>query len=333
MSSLVSILSSYPEEAIVDSPGFGHLFAALRGIPLHHAEREQLRAWLASINDAAECVALIEQAAVGKCCPRCGGARAHRCGQASDLQRWRCLACGRSYNALTGTSLAHLRHKEHWLAYLQCLLESRTVRASAEAVQVHRTTSFRWRHRMVAGFIRERPAQLAGMVEADETYLLESQKGSRTLTRPARRRGGVASHRGIGRDHDCLLVACQRQGGTRDFHCGRGPVTHRQLEGCLTPVLAPGSLLISDSAAAYRAFARENGISHEAVNLRAGVRARGAIHLNHVNGWHSRFKRWLARFHGVASRYLIHYSGWRRVLDARCLTTPAQLLAAAIKAG
>ena len=98
-------------------------------------------------------------------------------------------------------------------------------------------------------------------------------------------------------------------------------------------MLAPGSLLISDSAAAYRAFAREHGITHEAVNLRAGVRARGAIHLNHVNGWHSRFKRWLARFHGVASRYLIHYSGWRRVLDARCLTTPAQLLAAAIKAG
>ena len=78
---------------------------------------------------------------------------------------------------------------------------------------------------------------------------------------------------------------------------------------------------------------QKNGISHEAVNLRAGVRARGAIHLNHVNGWHSRFTRWLARFHGVASRYLIHYSGWRRVLDARCLTTPARLLAAAIKAG
>ena len=232
-----------------------------------------------------------------------------------------------------GCEQLHLGHKEHWLAYLQCLLESRTVRASAEVVQVHRTTSFRWRHRMVAGFIRERPAQLAGMVEADETYLLESQKGSRTLTRPARRRGGVASHRGVGPDHDCLLVACQRQGGTLDFHCGRGPVTRLQLEGCLTPVLAPGSLLISDSAAAYRAFAREHGISHEAVNLLAGVRARGVIHLNHVNGWHSRFKRWLTRFHGVASRYLIHYSGWRRVLDARCLTTPAQLLAAAIKAG
>lgn len=315
---------------------FGTLFAALRGVPLDDSERSELRAWLATFDDtadaAAECIVLIEQAAVGRCCPRCGGTRSHRCGHASGLQRWRCLACGRSYNALSGTPLAHLRKKEHWLDYLQCLLDSRTVRASAEAVRVHRTTSFRWRHRMVVGFIHERAAQLAGVVEADETYLLESQKGSRTLTRPPRRRGGVASHRGIGRDHDCLLVACERDGAALDFHCGRGPVTGIELDECLGPVLAPATLLISDGAAAYRAFARRNGVSHEAINLRVGERARGAVHLNHVNGWHSRFKRWLVRFHGVASRYLSHYSGWRRVLDMGSLAAPDQLLQAAVKA-
>lgn len=320
----------------MDGLDFGTLFAALRGISLDHQERSQLRSWLATVDDAADavanCIALIEQAAIGKCCPRCGGARSHRCGRASGLQRWRCLACGRSYNALSGTQLAHLRKKEHWLDYLQCLLDSRTVRASAEAVQVHRTTSFRWRHRMVAGFTRERAARLAGVVEADETYLLESQKGSRTLTRPPRRRGGVASHRGIGRDHDCLLVACERGGASLDFHCGRGPVSGAELDRCLGLVLAPDSLLISDGAIAYRGFAKRHSIFHEAINLRAGERARGAIHLNHVNGWHSRFKRWLVRFHGVASRYLIHYSGWRRVLDAAALLAPSQLLEAAVKA-
>ena len=42
---------------------FGQLFAALRGILLHHEEREQLRAWLSTANAAVDCVALIEQAA------------------------------------------------------------------------------------------------------------------------------------------------------------------------------------------------------------------------------------------------------------------------------
>ena len=57
-----------------------------------------------------------------------------------------------------------------------------------------------------------------------------------------------------------------------------------------------------------------------------GERARGAIHIQNVNAWHSRFKSWLVRFRGVASRYLINYSGWQRLLDARRLTTPADWL-------
>jgi hypothetical protein len=92
-------------------------------------------------------------------------------------------------------------------------------------------------------------------------------------------------------------------------------------------------LLISDGAAAYRRFAADTGITHQAVNVQAGVRARGAIHIQNVNAWHSRFKSWLDRFRGVASRYLIHYSGWQRILDARCLTTPARLLCAAVQLG
>ena len=113
---------------------------------------------------------------------------------------------------------------------------------------------------------------------------------------------------------------------------GRGPVTLRQLAHCLKPLLSPDTLLISDFAAAYRAFASRHGITHETVNLRASIWARGAIHLNHVNGWYGRFKRWLVRFHGVASRYLVHYAPWRRALDTRSLPAPAQLPAAVVKA-
>jgi hypothetical protein len=65
--------------------------------------------------------------------------------------------------------------------------------------------------------------------------------------------------------------------------------------------------------------------------VQAGERARGAIHIQNVNSWHSRFKSWLVRFRGVASRYLIHYLGWQRLLDARRLTTPVHLLCAAVQ--
>jgi hypothetical protein len=224
-----------------------------------------------------------------------------------------------------------LRKKELWLPYLQCVLESRTVRDAACVVNVHPTTSFRWRHRFVPGAMRDRPGVLSAIVEADETYRLESQKGSRKLTRPPRKRGGVAKRRGINREHDCLLIARDRAGQTLDFHTGRGQVTVAQLHRYLRPVLPADVLLISDGAVAYRRFAANTGITHEAVNVQAGVRARGAIHIQNVNAWHSRFKTWLVRFRGVASRYLINYSGWQRLLDVRRLTTAAHLLCAAVQ--
>jgi transposase-like protein len=315
------------------SQTFDELIATLSAVRLSAADLGRLREWIAGIADPAECIALIEQAARGRPCPRCGGARVHRCGQASGLQRFRCLRCGRSYNALTGTPLARLRKKECWLPYLQCVLESRTVREAARVVGVHRTTSFRWRHRFVPGAMRDRPTTLSAIVEADETYRLESQKGSRNLTRRPRKRGGVARRRGINKEHDCLLVARDRGGKTLDFHTGRGQVTAEQLHTCLKPVLPADVLLISDGARAYHRFAAQAGIMHEAVNVKAGVRARGAIHIQNVNAWHSRFKSWLVRFRGVASRYLIHYSGWQRMLDDRRLTTPAHLLCAAAQLG
>ena len=315
------------------SPTFDELFALLLAVQLSSADVARLREWISSITHPAECIALIEQAAAGRPCPHCGCARKHRCGQASGLQRFRCLGCRRSHNVLTGTPLARLRKKERWLSYLQCVLESRTVRDAARMVNVHRTTSFRWRHRFVPGATRDRPKALSIIVEADETYRLESQKGSRSLTRPPRKRGGVARRRGINREHDCLLVARDRSGQTLDFHTGRGQVTAGQLNGCLKPVLSADVLLISDGAIAYRHFAAQAGITHEAVNVKAGTRARGAIHIQNVNSWHSRFKSWLVRFRGVASRYLINYSGWQRLLDARRLTTPAHLLCAAVQLG
>lgn len=265
-------------------------------------------------------------------CPHCAGRHLHRYGQAHGLQRYRCAACGKTFNALTGTPLAGLRHKVKWLAYLQTMLESQTVRQAAAAIGVHRNTSFRWRHRFLACAKRDRPAHLGGIAEADETYLLESEKGARHLQRKraARRRGGSATKRGLSNEQVCVLIARDRMGHTLDFVTGNGPITKAQLRDCLPPVLDEDTLLVSDANATYHSFAAEAGICHEAVNLSAGLRVKGAYHVQNVNAYHSRLRQWLDRFHGVATRYLPNYLGWRRALDTSRLPTPEAFLLAAL---
>ncbi len=41
----------------------------------------------------------------------------------------------------------------------------------------------------------------------------------------------------------------------------------------------------------------------------------GVWHMQNVNAYDSRLKGWMARFHEVATKYLAHYLGWRRLLD------------------
>ena len=314
----------------MQASGFRKWIARL--VQLDRSQREQLLALLAPSVGLDQVCAAIHGARPAPACPACGSERRHRHGHDRGVQRYRCCGCGRTYNALTGTPLARLRHRARWLDYLDEMLDGRSVRAAADTVGVHRNTSFRWRHRFLHLLKHDRPGSLCGIAEADEMFLLESQKGSRKLDRAPRKRGGVAKRRGISREHVCLLAARDRSGATIDCVTGRGAVTAAQLREHLLPVLDRDVLLVTDAHPAYCQFAREAGLSHDSVNLRAGERARGAVHVQNVNAYHRRFREWLARFHGVASHYLPNYLGWQWALDGQRIGTAEGMLSAALGA-
>jgi hypothetical protein len=56
--------------------------------------------------------------------------------------------------------------------------------------------------------------------------------------------------------------------------------------------------------------------THQLINLRAGIRVVDhAFHIQNVNAYDSRLKGWMARFYGVATKYLPNDLGWRRCLE------------------
>ncbi len=131
------------------------------------------------------------------------------------------------------------------------MLRSETVRQAAVTTGIHRNTSFLWRHRILALVKSDQPQRLHGIIEADETYLLESQKGARHMKREARKRGGSATKRGISDEQVCVFLARDRTGQTLDCVTGKGPVTKVQLRDTLSPVLDKDSLLVSDGNPTY----------------------------------------------------------------------------------
>ena len=260
-------------------------------------------------------------------CPHCNTPGAVSHGMGRGLRRYRCKACRKTFNATTGTSLHGLHKKDRWLAYGECLSDGMTIRDSAKRCKLAVSTSFRWRHRFL-GTQDPDPSNLKGIVEADETYVLESRKGDRNLDRKARRRGGKASKRGLSDEQVPILVAADRSGTTA---CSVLPsVTAASVQSALKPRIDDDILLVTDGNNVYPPCAKALGIKHEALNQSAGERVRGTIHIQTVNNRHSGIKGFLRHYRGVSSKYLGNYLRWYGRSDL-LKSSPRSYLAVAIE--
>lgn len=276
-------------------------------------QRVALAAALAGKGDGAETAALIEARFAEKSvCPHCQG-EGQKWGFAAGLRRYRCRSCGTTFNALTGTPLAFLKKRGKLAAYGQAMVDGLSLRKAARRVGINLSTAFDWRHRLLKAPAATRPKKLEGVVEADETYVLESEKGSRRLKRKPRKRGGKATKRGLSKEQIPVMVARDRSGATLTQVLP--DATAASIGRVLDPVVAKDAALVSDGAKAYRTFADATGRLHIALNASAGEHTWGTYHIQNVNSYTSGYKSWAARFKGVATSYLPNYLGWHRKLD------------------
>jgi transposase-like protein len=267
-------------------------------------------------------------------CPHCGNHDVVRWGHASDLPRYRCKACLRTFNALTKTPLASLRMKDKWMAQTKAMIEGVSLAKAGQRCGVDDTTAFRWRHRFLASLAGDKPKSLTGIVEGDETFILESFKGKRSgMPRKSRKRGGKSAKRGLSVEQIPVIVARDRHGATTDAVLPK--LNRVSIAAALDGVVTPANEFCCDGGTAIVAFARRAGIAAHVLPMPGKPNPKAPeFHLNNVNAYHGRLKEWLRRFHGVATKNLPNYLGWRRALEALGQNaTPAAMILGAIGLG
>ena len=249
-------------------------------------------------------------------CPHCDSRDVVHWGQASALPRYRCKACRRTFNALTKTPLAHLRMKDKWVAQAGAMIDGVSTSKAAKRCDVDYKTAFRWRHRFLNSLAADKPRTLAGIVEGDETFILESFKGKRSgMPRAARKRGGKPAKRGISAEQIPVLVARDRHGATTDAVLLK--LNRVSITAALGGIVTPANEFCCDGGSAIVAFARKAGIPTHILPVPGKPNPQAPdFHINNVNAYHGRLKEWLRRFHGVATKNLPNYLGWRRTLEA-----------------
>lgn len=204
------------------------------------------------------------------------------------------------------------------------MAHSTTLRVAAEQCEVTLHTSFRWRHRFLEVLKDDQGKELGDIVELDETFLRESFKGQRVdLPRPARKRGND-------KKADCrnipILVARDRSARTVDGILENESAIEMQRH--LKGHLSSDAILCADASLAHEKLARDMEIPLKELVTSAGQHVIDQIfHIQHVNAYHSHFKRWIyGVFHGIATKYLEHYLGWRRILTEAIPLTGERLL-------
>lgn len=307
------------------------------------SQREEALAALSGQSGRAASVLAVERGLdEERHCPHCDTPGAVRRGLSRGLWRYQCKGCGRTFNAVTGTPLSGLHKKDRWLSFGESLAEGETVRASAERRGIDPTTAFRWRHRFLKA-AKAVPDKLKGIVEADETYVLESrtyvlesqkrpaEAGSRApqagwqghQARPVEGAGAGPGCRGPLRHNGQRRVAgSYGQGACRRAQAGAGAgrAVGQRWRRCLS---------------ALRCDAERQPRGPQPIGLAigwrsAGERVRGELHIQTVNNRHGRLKQFLHRRRGIASKYLESYLRWFHMLVLDPNPTSRTCLAAAL---
>jgi ISXO2-like transposase domain len=237
-------------------------------------------------------------------------------GRASALPRCRCKACPCTSNPLTKTPLANLRMKDKWATQAEEMIDGVSLAKAARRCGTRATAAFRWRHRFLAALSGDKPKALSGIVEGDETFIRESFKSKRaSMPRKSRKRSGKSAERGLSGEQIPVIVARDRNDATIDAALPK--LDRVSIGAALDGIVTPGNEFCCDGGTVIVASARRVGIAARILPKPSKpTRQAPDYHLNNVNAYHGRSKEWLRHFHGVATKTLPNYLGWRRTLMA-----------------
>jgi len=260
----------------------------------------------------------------GVFCPRCGSCMVKGHGNyRQGLKRYKCRACGRTFNDKTGTIFHYSRLSlREWLTLIilflclhnSCLSLSWLFGRSYMPI-------FKALKRLMLSLRGEKqPVKMGGAVECDEVYVTAGLKGRnnslriKRLGRKSRRRGLRRRGRGAWNQDKPPIFILVRRGGLEDYV----PSSDVEAETALKIIgrrVSEGSTVYTDSFKAYLGLG-EAGYRHEAVNHSVGEYVRGEAHINSCENRASLLRPWLTVHRGVCkdnlSLYLAAFEVCRR---------------------
>jgi transposase-like protein len=244
-------------------------------------------------------------------CPHCGES-AKLNGKKDGRQRYKCNTCGKTLGETTNTAKNYSHSGEAvWKQVIRDTIAGIPIDETADSLLLSHSTVFNMRHKILLALECEeihQPTVLDGVCELDDTYVLESFKGTKLpedYWRKPRKHGAVAQKRGVSNEYISISTGVQRDGEAYAQTVTRATPGKEDVAAAFKGHIGEAVLIMCDGAASYNALGETCGSA--VMNVTDENRG-GFTHINTVNGFHSFIKDRYNECRGVATKYLNRYN-------------------------
>lgn len=139
----------------------------------------------------------IDDSELEMACPDCGSTHTKKNGKRNGLQRYACQDCGYRFTTLSGTLLEKTYYSwDVWVAVVQSLINGMSIEKTRQMLEddykcqdITIKTVHRMRLKIMNAISKIPTPKLSGIVQFDDTYFRENQKGNQEeLVSPFSRR-------------------------------------------------------------------------------------------------------------------------------------------------
>ena len=126
---------------------------------------------------------------INSACPHCGSVKVVKSGKRKHIQIYLCKDCNKKFTPFTNTILEKTRwHWDIWIKVLEMTINNYPIKAMVNVLEddygctgINPKTVWLWRMKLIHAIASIPQPTLTGIVQIDETFIRESQKGSRQL--------------------------------------------------------------------------------------------------------------------------------------------------------
>lgn len=249
-------------------------------------------------------------------CPICNGQNiikfGNRIHKGKKKQRFMCKDCRRTFMHTTNTLLQNSHFERSvWIDFIRDTICGVSLDKSAEKYHFSHQTAFNMRHKILMAledWFDANPTKLSKITELDETFVLESFKGSpvpESAGRKARKHGAKAQKPGISSEYVAICTGIQRDGNAIAKSVNRAKPSSEEVLSIYNGHIAEDTLILTDGLRSYNILKDLPGCTVKDVNYED---ADGMLNLNTINSMHSYIKGTYDHYRGVATKYLNRYN-------------------------